>query len=130
MTTPSELARAAFDALAAEGVEGMLAYIHPEFEMETLPEIAAEPQVYRGHAGVRRWWDTFYEVMDEIVIQPKEVTELGPDRALVQFSMRATGQASGIEVEQEAAAIATLRDDKVLSLEFLRPGEPYPAPES
>ncbi len=130
MATTGELAKAAFEALEAEGVEGMLAYVHPEFEMETLPEIAAEPQVYRGHDGVRRWWDTFYEVMHEIVIRPEEVTELGSGRALVQFSLRATGQASGIEVMQEAAAVATLRDDKLLSLEFLRPGEPYPEPES
>ncbi len=129
MTTSSDLAQAAFDALAKDGVEGMLAHVHPDFEMETLPGIAAEPQVYRGHDGVRRWFGTFYEVMDEIVIRPTEVTELAPDRALVQFGMRATGQASGIEVQQEAAAVATLRDGKVLSLEFLVPGEPFPTPD-
>ena len=129
MATASELAKAAFDALASEGVEGMLAYVHPEFEMETLPEIAAEPQVYRGHDGVRKWFDSFYEVMDEIVITPEEVTELAPDRALVQFSLRATGQSSGIEVKQEAAAVATLREEMVVSLEFLQPGDPFPEPE-
>ena len=33
------------------GVEAMLEFVHPEFEMETLPGIAAEPQIYRGHDG-------------------------------------------------------------------------------
>ncbi len=130
MATPSELSQGAFDALAEGGVEAMLAYVDPDFEMETLPGIAAEPQVYRGHDGLRKWFSSFYEVMDEIVIRPTEVRDLGAERALVLFKMRATGKASGIEVEQEAAAVATLRNEKLVSLEFLQPGEPYPAPES
>jgi len=129
MATPSELAKASFAALSEEGVEGMLPYVHPEFEMETLPGIAAEPQVYRGHDGVRRWFDSFYEVMDEIVITADEVTELSGDRALVQFHMHATGQSSGLEVEQKAAAVATMRDEKLIRLEFLLPGEPFPTPD-
>ena len=129
MATPSELARTAFDALGEGGVEAMLVHVHPEFEMETLPGIAAEPQIYRGHDGVRRWFDTFYEVMDEITITTTDVTGLGPDRALVSFKMHATGQSSGIEVEQEASAVATLRDDQVVNLEFLLPGEPFPTPD-
>jgi len=127
-STTSELARAAFDALAEGGVEAMLEFVHPEFEMETLPGIAAEPQVYRGHDGVRRWFDSFYEVMDEITIEPTSVTELEPDRALVEFRMRARGQASGLEVGQEARAIAILRDGLLVRLEFLVPGSEPPGP--
>jgi ketosteroid isomerase-like protein len=128
MAAAGEMTRRAFQALADDGVDGMLAYVHPDFEMETLPGIAAEPQVYRGHDGVRRWFDTFYEVMDEIAITPTEVTDLGSGRALIEFSLRATGKSSGIEVKQEAAAVATIRDEKVVSLEFLVPGEPLPTP--
>jgi ketosteroid isomerase-like protein len=129
MTDPADFARTAFETLAEQGVEAMLAYVHPDFRMETLPGIAAEPQVYRGHDGVRLWFDSFLEVMDEIVIVPDEITDLGGQRVLVQFSLRATGQSSGLEVEQKAAAVATLRDEKLVSLEFLQPGEPFPAPE-
>jgi ketosteroid isomerase-like protein len=128
MANPSAVAERAFDVLAEEGVEAMLTYVHPEFEMETLPGIAAEPQVYRGHDGVRRWFDSFYEVMDEVTIIPNEVTDLGNDRALIVFTMRAKGHASGLEVTQDGAAVATLRDEKLLNLAFLRPGEPLPGP--
>ncbi len=122
MATESvEQARRGFDALASGGVESMLEFVHPQFEMETLPGIAAEPQVYRGHDGVRRWFDSFYEVMDEISIEPSSYEEIEPDRVLLEFKMRARGQASGIEVAQEARAIATLRDGLMLRLEFLLP---------
>ena len=126
-TSTTELARAAFDALAEGGVEAMLEYVHPEFEMETLPGIAAEPQVYRGHDGVRRWFDSFHEVMDEVTIEPVAVEELGPDRALLHLKMQARGQSSGLEVQQDARAVATLRDGLTARLEFLMPGDEPPS---
>lgn len=120
----TELAKRGFDALAADGVEAMLEFVHPEFEMETLPGIAAEPQVYRGHDGLRRWFDSFYEVMDEIEIVPLSYEEAGPDRVLIEFTLRARGQGSGIEVEQRAKAIATNRDGLLFRFEFLLPESP------
>jgi len=126
--TEVELVREGFEALAEGGVDALLARVHPEFEMETLPGIAAEPQAYRGREGVRRWFESFYEVMDEVAIEPSSYQALDPDRVLIQFRLRARGQTSGIEVEQEARAIATLRDDLMIRLEFLLPEEPAPAP--
>ncbi len=125
-----EQTRAGFDALSERGVDAMLDYVHPEFEMETLPGIAAEPQVYRGHDGVRRWFDSFYEVMDEVRIEPTAYEPIEPGRVLMEFRMTAKGQASGIEVVQEAAAVATLEDGLMRRLEFLLPGQepPQPAP--
>lgn len=124
--TDLELARAAFDALARGGVDAMLEYVHPEFEMETRPEIAAEPQVYSGHDGIRRYFESFYDAMDEVAIEPAALEELGAGRVYLQFRVLARGQASGIEVGMDARAVAVIRDDLLLRLEFLIPGEPAP----
>ena len=118
-TENEELTKRGFDALGEGGVDAMLEYVHPEFEMTTLPGQAAEPQTYTGHDGLRRWFDTFYEVMDEIAIEPSSYEEIEPNRVLLEFTLRARGQASGIEVKQEARAIATIRDEKLAHLEFL-----------
>jgi ketosteroid isomerase-like protein len=118
-TSNEALTKAGFDALAAGGLDAMLEYVHPEFEMTTLPGQAAEPQTYTGHDGLRRWFDTFYEVMDEISIEPSSYEEIEPNRVLLEFTLRAKGQASGIEVTQQARAIATIRDEKLAHLEFL-----------
>jgi len=121
--TPSdaELVRRGFEALGERGVETIPEFVHPDFEMETLPGIAAEPQVYSGHDGVRRWFESFHEVMDEVSIEPSAVEALEPGKVLVEFAMRARGQTSGIEVTQQAKAIATIRDELLLRLEFLLP---------
>lgn len=118
-TRNEELTKRAFDTLAERGVEAIPEFVHPEFEMTTLPGLAAEPQTYRGHDGLRRWFDTFYEVMDEISIEPSRYEEIEPNRVLLEFTLRAKGQASGIEVSQDARAIATVRDEKLAHLEFL-----------
>jgi ketosteroid isomerase-like protein len=114
-----ELTKRAFDALGEDGVDAIPEFVHPEFEMTTLPGQAAEPQTYRGHDGLRRWFETFYEVMDEISIEPSSYEEVEPNRVLLEFTLRAKGQASGIEVTQDARAIATVRDGLMSKLEFL-----------
>ena len=123
-----DIIRRGFQALADHGVDALVPYVHPDFEMETLPGIAAEPQVYHGRDGVRHWFESFYEVMDEIAILPDSFEQIEPGRVLMEFTLRAKGHASGIEVEQQARAIATLRDDLMYRLEFLLPQEQPPAP--
>ena len=30
------------------------------------PELSAEPDVYIGHAGMRRYWESFHDALDEV----------------------------------------------------------------
>lgn len=123
-TENEQLVTAGFEALATGGVDALLEYVHPDFEMETLPGIAAEPQVYRGKEGVRRWFESFYEVMDEVMVKPMSAEELADGTVLVHFELRARGQHTGIEVNQQARAIGTVRDSLMIKLEFLTPEDP------
>lgn len=113
-----ELMRANFGRIADEGYEALLPLVHPEFEMETLPGIAAEPQVYRGREGMRRWWESFYEVMDEVRVEPTEYHDAGPGRVLVEARLSARGQASGLDVTQDAFLLCHLRDEQLVRIEF------------
>jgi hypothetical protein len=51
-----ELLTEAFELLNSDHYEQALALIDERFEMTTTPEVASEPDTYRGHDGVRRWW--------------------------------------------------------------------------
>ena len=59
-----EIVRRAYAALAEEGVEAMLAFTDPQFEMTTPSSLASEPDTYRGHDGVRRWFDSFNDALE------------------------------------------------------------------
>ena len=113
-----ELLRTNFAAQVDQGYEAFMPMIHPEFEMETLPGQAAEPQVYRGRDGVRRWWESFYEVMDDIVLEPIEYHDVGEGLVVTEFRMRARGQSSGVEVTQEACMLCHVRDNMLSRIEF------------
>jgi ketosteroid isomerase-like protein len=108
-----EIMRAAFEALDEGGIEAMLQYIHPEFEVTTPPGLAAEPDTYRGHDGIRRWFDEFYEAMDQVRLEPHDFIAVG-DRVVVPFTLRARGRTTGLVAEQEAVQVWTMRDGRAV----------------
>jgi ketosteroid isomerase-like protein len=95
-----ELVREGFRAFEREGTEGLIRFLHPDFEMTTPAGLAAEPDTYRGHEGMRRYFESFYEVMDDIRFDLLELEDLGGGRVLVESVLRARGQVTGIETEQ------------------------------
>ena len=118
MGSDKELVERAFELLQSETYEQVLPLVHDDFEMVTTRDVASEPDVYRGPEGVRRWWTSFLEVMDTVNLDPVSFDDLGDGRVIVEYVIRARGQASGIEATQPAFAIATAADGKLLRLEF------------
>jgi ketosteroid isomerase-like protein len=104
-----------FAAFNEGGVEGILPLIHPDFEAVTPPELASEPDTYRGHDGVRRWFDSFDDVMDEIRWEARGFRELG-DRVIVEFTLHARGKTTGLDFGQDAVMVWELRDGKAVRL--------------
>ena len=110
-----EIVRGGFEAFNARGVEGILPLIDPDFEATTPPELAAEPSTYRGEEGVREWFDSFDEVMDEIRWDAREFHAVG-DRVVVEFTLRARGESTGLDFGQEAVMVWTLRDGRAVGI--------------
>jgi uncharacterized protein len=107
-----EIIRRAHAALGEEGIEAMLAFVHPEFEMVTPPSLAAEPDTYRGHDGIRRWFGGFDDGLENVSTEGREFTDAG-DQVLVHTVLHARGRTTGIDVEQHAFVLWTLRDGLV-----------------
>ena len=116
--TDLELLRDGFERLGAEGYEAMVPLVHPEFEMETPADLAAEPQRYEGVEGFRRWWTSFLEVMDTVALEPKGFHEVGPGQVAIETVMRAVGGASGIETTQDVVLIVGLKEGKMVRIDF------------
>ena len=106
-----ELVRRGFEALRTGDPEGMIQFVHPEFEMTTPASLASEPDTYRGPDGVRRYFDSFYDAMDEITFEPGGVEDLGGGRVLTPSTLRARGRTSGLAFEQHVFLIWEIRDE-------------------
>jgi ketosteroid isomerase-like protein len=110
-----EIVQRGFEAFNERGIEGIVPLVHPDFEATTPPDLASEPDTYRGHDGIRRWFDSFDEVMDEIRWDARGFREVG-DRVVVEFTLRARGKSSGLDFGQDAVMVWELRDGKAIRL--------------
>ncbi len=110
-----DIVQRVFDAVNREDIEATLALTHPDFEVSVPPELSAEPDVYRGIDGMRRYWQTFAEAMDEIRFTPARVWDAG-DAVVVDLEVTAKGRQTSIAVEQRPATVWTMRDGMVLQV--------------
>jgi ketosteroid isomerase-like protein len=108
--------KAGFEALERGNVDALLELIHPEFEFTTPPGLSVEPDTYRGEEGVRRYFDSFYEVMDEVRFIPDEFIDAG-ERVVVPVHLRARGKETGLEVEQRLVQVWSVREGKASRVE-------------
>jgi ketosteroid isomerase-like protein len=112
-----ELVKRAFEAFNDGGTEAFIPYAHPEIEFSTPSDLASEPDTYRGHEGVRRYWDSFFEIMEDIKVVPNELYERS-GLVVADMTLKATGRATGIEAEQQVYAVLTVADDKAIGISF------------
>jgi ketosteroid isomerase-like protein len=111
-----EIMRSAYAALAEQGVEAVLAFTDPQFEATTPPSLASEPDTYRGHEGVLRYFGSFGGAMEGVYFEGQEFTSVG-EKVVVDTTMHARGRATGIETEQRAFLVWTLREGMVTGVE-------------
>jgi ketosteroid isomerase-like protein len=112
-----ELVRQGFEAMRGGDVEAVLPLIHPEFEVTTPPGLAAEPDTYRGPDGIRRYFESFYEVMDRVSFEADDFIPVG-ERVVVPVTLRARGRTTGIETAQKVVQIWDLKDGQAIRIEI------------
>jgi ketosteroid isomerase-like protein len=79
-----------------------------------IEENAAFPDraTYRGYEGLAKWWSGFFEVYDDVTIEPHQFTPVG-DRVLVDVHHRLRSK-MGVELEQDMAHVFTVRGGRVV----------------
>jgi len=112
----ADLVRERFAPMREGDVEALLTLIHPDFEVTTPPGLAAEPDTYRGPEGIRRYFDSFYEIMDRVSFEPHDFIGVG-ERVVVPVTLRARGRTTGIETTQKLVQVWELRDGKAYRIE-------------
>jgi hypothetical protein len=70
-----ELAHQAYDAFNRRDWDALLALMDDEIEVES--RLVAMEGGYRGHAGLRRWWDDFLGAFPDYTVEVEELRDLG-----------------------------------------------------
>jgi ketosteroid isomerase-like protein len=83
-------------------------------ECEFVPAMAGavEGKVYRGHAGLRRYFEELFESFAEVRLENREYRDLG-DSVLVLYWLQVRGHDSGVVLDQPGAALYEFRSGKI-----------------
>ena len=108
-------ARAALAAFGTGDLDRLVRQFHPDFVGVVPPEHSAEPDTYRGHAGIRRYVESFREYVDGLRFVPEDVIDAG-DAVVVAMRIEGRGRGSGVPFEQRLANRITLRDGLIDSM--------------
>ena len=104
-----------FAAFSDGDIERILPLTHPQFVATIPPELSPEPDTYRGHEGVRRYFSSFADAMEQVRFEPQRFWDAG-EGVVVAMRMTARGNQTAIPVEQRFAQIWTIRDGLVASV--------------
>jgi ketosteroid isomerase-like protein len=122
MGSPGEHAVRVFsEAVTAGDLEAALEVCHPEIEFMSV--LAVSGRRYRGHAGIREYFDDVASAWAEWRVEVHRIVA-GPDgRVAIVMSMHVRGKESGAILSERTDHIWTLKDGRLLRNEpFREPG--------
>ena len=111
-----EVVRELYERINGDDPDSIYELLSEDFRAEVPPSLSAEPDVYEGHAGVRRYMDGFQGHLDDVRFEVLELLQEG-DRVIADMVVKGRGAASGIPVEQASAVVHTIVDGKVARLD-------------
>ena len=108
--------------IVRRGLEHFLATGEPDWDttaedIEVHDHDIPDRAEYRGAAGVRRWLEDWGAAWAEWSFEPQEFVDAG-DRVVVVARLTAKGRGSGAEVDRQDGLVYTVRDGRLVRLDY------------
>lgn len=108
-----EVVRKLYDLGAGNLEAGLgLELFDPDIEWLPASQSVLSASSYRGHAGVRDFWNELMSAWEEYLVEPQEFLDLG-DQVVVVQRIRARSQ-RGLEISEVWSSLFTLRDGVIV----------------
>jgi ketosteroid isomerase-like protein len=111
-----EIVRRSVEAMVREDWEAVVADFNPA--TEGYDHDIPDAEVYVGPAGFLKWLAQWGESWDQWTLVGSEFRSAPNDRVVTLHRMKATGSASGIEVDRLDGAVYTLADGKIIRIDY------------
>ena len=111
-----EVVRELYERINGDDPESIYELLSTDFRAEVPPSLSAEPDVYRGHAGVRRYMDAFQGHIDDVRFEVLGI-HLEGEEVIVDMLIKGRGATSGIPVEQRSAVAHWVAGGKVTRMD-------------
>jgi ketosteroid isomerase-like protein len=101
------------DAFNRRDLDAFLALCDPDGEFFShLVELEGGGP-YRGHDGMRSWWENIFAFSPDFRSEIEEVRDVG-DMTVTRLRIRAEGEKSGLPIEQTQWLVTEWRDGKAV----------------
>jgi ketosteroid isomerase-like protein len=112
-----ELVRRALDAFNRRELEAFLAFLDPDVEFTAYSMQLEGGDPYRGHEGVRAWWENILAVYPDFSVEIEDVREFG-DLTITRLRMNGRGVESGAAMDQEVWQVVRIREGQGTVVRF------------
>jgi ketosteroid isomerase-like protein len=99
-------------------IDGMLADVHSDVEIDYSESNAPDASVYHGHAACRSFVLGRYEDFEERSFDAVELIDAPPNTVVAVGRMRGRGRASEVAVEADSVTVWTLRDRRISQIKL------------
>ena len=106
-----ELLHRDIDAFNRRDLDAFLALMDPAVEFTPYTRALEGLGPYRGHEGVRAWWEESFAALPDLSVDLYEVRDLG-DVTLSRGRLRGTGAGSGASFGRTLWMVTEWRDNK------------------
>jgi ketosteroid isomerase-like protein len=114
-----EVVQALFDRFAEGGIEPTLELFSKDVVIEIPADMSAEPDVYHGREGVRRYFAGFGGMIEDVRYEALELIPVG-ELVLAHVRLSGRGASSGLDVALEPYVLHELAEGKLIRI------RPYP----
>jgi ketosteroid isomerase-like protein len=111
-----EVAKRGYEAFRQRGVDGILEYLDPEIEWRAWSRYGREPNLVRGHEGVRELFSVYEENFSDLRAEPLEFIDAG-DRIVVPFRLSGREKGTGEEMEMELVHVWTTAGERAVEVQ-------------
>jgi ketosteroid isomerase-like protein len=117
VTDPNaEVVRELYERINGDDPESIYELLSEDFRAVVPPSLSAEPDIYEGHDGVRRYMDAFQGHIDDVQFEVLEI-HLEGEEVIVEMVITGRGASSGIPVEQRSAVVHWVAGGKVTRMD-------------
>jgi ketosteroid isomerase-like protein len=109
------------DAINRRDPEAAIAVCDPDVEF--LSVLAVSGKAYRGHAGIREYFEDIASAWEEWRVEVHRIASGADGRVAIVMTMHMRGKESGAALSEQTGHIWTLRGSKLLR------NEPFREPE-
>ena len=109
------------------GFERFIATGEPDWEVTDADVLVVDHDImdgseYRGHDGVQRWVEDWSTAWSAFTMRAERFVDAG-ECVVVIVQMKATGVASGIEIERQDGIVYRLREGRIVRLDYFNSAE-------